>query len=272
MRNLPAAAILSALLGAFGVIVTAAAVPTTVPKYQKYDDYFRKYTARYFGDTADWRVFKAQGIVESGLRPTVVSPVGARGVMQIMPSTYADIRKHNKDAPLRDIDDPESNIAAGIWYARQEYSYWLRASEDKHHNQFMFGSYNAGRGTIMRAQKAAEAEKMNQRRWPSIERVAPHVQKWRYQETLSYVVAIYANLDSIARNGAVTGATISKDNGDGSTLPNKLKNFLDKFKKGWKPEWGGEIVGRVKGGFSAAKEGAAGAFDKIKPKLRRGGD
>src|SRR5215831_2691930 len=153
MRKLPAAAILSALLGAFGVIATAAPAPTTPPNFQKYDDDFKKYTARYFGDSADWRVFKAQGIVESGLRPTVVSPVGARGLMQIMPATYADIKKRNKDAKLKDIDDPESNIAAGIWYARQDYTYWVRQSEDKHRNQFMFGSYNAGRGTIMRAQK-----------------------------------------------------------------------------------------------------------------------
>src|SRR5438067_138996 len=114
MRSLPAAAAVSALIGAFGVIGMAAAVPPTAPNYQKYDDYFRKYTARYFGDAGDWRVFKAQAIVESGLKPTVVSPVGARGLMQIMPATYGDIRKRNKDAPLRDIDDPESNIAAGI--------------------------------------------------------------------------------------------------------------------------------------------------------------
>jgi membrane-bound lytic murein transglycosylase MltF len=253
----------------FAVVHTTASARATSPNDQKYDEFFKKYTARYFGNSVDWRVFKAQAIVESGLRKTVVSPVGARGVMQIMPATYADIKKRNKDAPLRGIDDPESNIAAGIWYVRQDDTYWLRASDDKQHYQFTFGSYNAGRGTIMRAQKAAEAEKMNQRRWPSIEKIAPHVQNWRYKETLSYVVAIYANLDSIGRNGVVTGATISKDNGDGSTLPDKLKDFLDRFKKGWKPEWGGEIVNSVKGGFAVAKEGF---LQKITPKLRRGGD
>src|SRR5262245_23499907 len=116
MRSHPAAAILAALFGAFAVIGTAASAPGTTPNDQKYDEYFKTYTARYFGSNVDWRLFKAQAIVESGLRPTVVSPVGARGVMQIMPATYADITKRNKDAPLRGIDDPESNIAAGIWY------------------------------------------------------------------------------------------------------------------------------------------------------------
>jgi soluble lytic murein transglycosylase-like protein len=267
MRRLPAAAILSALLGASGVILTSAPAAAPAPT-EKYDELFKKYTARYYGATADWRVFKAQAIVESGLRPNVVSPVGARGLMQIMPATYEDIRKRNKD-PLRGIDDPESNIAAGIWYSHQEAVYWVRAAEEKQHFQFTFGSYNAGRGTIMRAQKAAADEKLNQRRWPSIEKIAPHVPKWRYQETLSYVVAIYADLDSLAKDGVVKGATISKDNGDGSTLPKKLGDFLNKFKKGWKPEWGGEIVDSVKSGFSAAK---AGLLGKVVPKLRRGGD
>ena len=62
------------LLGVFAVVHTTASAPATSPDDQKYDEFFKKYTARYFGNSADWRVFKAQAIVESGLRPTVVSP------------------------------------------------------------------------------------------------------------------------------------------------------------------------------------------------------
>jgi membrane-bound lytic murein transglycosylase MltF len=62
----------------------------------------------------------------------------------------------------------------------------------------MFASYNAGEGTIMRARRTAMAEKLDQSRWPMIERVAPKVERWRYSETLGYVRTINANKDALA--------------------------------------------------------------------------
>jgi soluble lytic murein transglycosylase-like protein len=221
-----------------GVIVTASGNPPApaINGYQKYDDYFRKYTKRYFGDNADWRLFKAQGIVESNLKPNVVSGAGAHGVMQLMSSTYADARKRNKD--FGEIDNPEWNIAAGIWYAHQEWNYWDQESDKKFHRHFMLGSYNAGHGPLVRAQKLALAEKMNHKRWPTIERVAPRVQNWRYKETLAYVGSVFANLSSLDSKGHVKGPTISKDNGDAKSLPDKFKHFLSLFKhvKFWEDE------------------------------------
>src|SRR5215813_2941854 len=55
---------------------------------QRFDPTFRKYSKRFFGPAFDWRYFKAQGFAESGLKATAVSWVGARGVMQLMPSTF----------------------------------------------------------------------------------------------------------------------------------------------------------------------------------------
>jgi hypothetical protein len=57
----------------------------------------------------------------------------------------------------------------------------------------MFAGYNAGEGTIMRARKAASEAKLDDRTWPSIESVAPTVQRWRYPETLDYVRKIRKN-------------------------------------------------------------------------------
>src|SRR6266568_986457 len=55
---------------------------------ERYDPTFRKYTKRFFGPAFDWKYFKAQGFAESGLKADAQSWVGARGVMQLMPSTY----------------------------------------------------------------------------------------------------------------------------------------------------------------------------------------
>jgi hypothetical protein len=57
----------------------------------------------------------------------------------------------------------------------------------------MFGSYNAGEGTISRATAAAHAKQLDEMRWPNIEIVAPEVPRWRYRETLGYVkkIAMY---------------------------------------------------------------------------------
>ena len=81
----------------------------------KYDRYFKKYAKHYFGAGFDWRWFKAQGIAESGLRAGAVSPAGAKGIMQIIPTTFEEIRAKNPH--FRNIDDPQWNIAAVIYFS-----------------------------------------------------------------------------------------------------------------------------------------------------------
>ena len=83
---------------------------------ERYDPVFRKYTKRYFGPAFDWKYFKAQGFAESGLDSSAKSWVGARGVMQLMPSTYREIASKRPD--FGTIDQPEWNIAAGILHDR----------------------------------------------------------------------------------------------------------------------------------------------------------
>ena len=92
----------------------------------KYDTHFRKYAKRYFGPNVDWRWFKAQGIAESALQHKARSAVGAKGVMQIMPATFAEIRKKNPQ--FVNINEPRWNIAAGIYYDRYLYKKITRKS------------------------------------------------------------------------------------------------------------------------------------------------
>jgi soluble lytic murein transglycosylase-like protein len=166
---------------------------------ERYDDTFRKYTKRYFGPGFDWRLFKAQAMTESNLNPDATSRVGARGLMQLMPSTYEAIRSKNSE--IGEINDPEWNIAAGIYYSRQLWTQWAAGVADR--REFMFGSYNAGRGTILRAQKVAMEKSLNERVWPSIQNVAPEVPGWRHEETLNYVQRIQLSLERMDRKGRV---------------------------------------------------------------------
>jgi membrane-bound lytic murein transglycosylase F len=162
---------------------------------ERFDPVFRKYTRRYFGIGTDWTLFKAQGMAESDLTPTATSRVGARGIMQLMPSTYRQIQSALPHFGA--IDNPEWNIAAGILHDRDLWTLWKKDVPDDERWAFVFAGYNAGEGTIMRARRMAAAAQLNDRSWPSIERVAPTVERWRYAETLEYVRKIEANHRSL---------------------------------------------------------------------------
>jgi soluble lytic murein transglycosylase-like protein len=161
---------------------------------ERYDPTFRKYTKRYFGPAFDWKYFKAQGFAESGLKATALSWVGARGVMQLMPSTYQEIASHRPE--FGTIDQPEWNIAAGIMHDRYLWTLWQKDIPEEERHRFMFASYNAGEGTINRAIAVARING-GAPIWSSVELIAPTVQRWRYSETLGYVRRIdstYARL------------------------------------------------------------------------------
>jgi membrane-bound lytic murein transglycosylase F len=165
----------------------------------RYDETFRKYAKRYFGVGFDWRIFKAQGMTESRLDPDAKSGVGARGVMQLMPSTFKEIQSKNPE--MAAIDDVEWNIAAGISYDRQLWRQWSEAVEAADHHRFMFGSYNAGRVPILTAQRLARERQLDPRGWTAIERVAPEVPRWRHRETVDYVTRIGENLGRLDSKG-----------------------------------------------------------------------
>lgn len=121
-----------------------------------YDTHFRKYSKRYFGPHTDWRWFKSQAIAESGLDPKATSTAGAKGLMQIMPATFKEIR--NKNTHFHELQDPRWNIAAGIYYDRYLYGKWRTPPPGEERLYFAFGSYNAGYGRIYKAlQKAPDA-------------------------------------------------------------------------------------------------------------------
>jgi len=155
----------------------------------KYDHHFRKYSKRYFGPNFDWRWFKAQGIAESNLRPHARSRTGAVGVMQILPSTYKEIK--SKNPHLLGIKTPRWNIAAGIYYDRQMYKNWGKKDFSSHERlAFAFGSYNAGFGGVRKAYKKANKVHSKIETWDQVSSFSP-------KETRNYVKRIRGLMDGV---------------------------------------------------------------------------
>lgn len=195
-----AAAALTTVMGARQAATPAtpaAAPPATSPARQpkvttRYDHLFKKYSKHFFGAGFDWRLFKAQAMAESNLEPGATSRVGARGLMQLMPSTYALIE--STSPRYKAIDDPQSNIAAGISHDRGLWLTWGKQVAESDRALFMFASYNAGDVTIVRARDVAKKAQLDPAEWESVVEVAPNVKRWRYRETLGYVTTIEKNL------------------------------------------------------------------------------
>jgi membrane-bound lytic murein transglycosylase MltF len=184
------------------VVFAGAASAKAETVTDRYDETFRKYSQRFFGPGFDWRIFKAQAMAESNISMTAKSWVGARGIMQLMPATFKEIRSRNPE--MISVDKPEWNIAAGIYYDRQLWNQWeAQSGAAPDRRRFMFASYNAGRGTLLRAQEVAREKTLDPVVWPSIQTVAPEVPRWRHQETLGYIEHIETNGERMDQEGRV---------------------------------------------------------------------
>ncbi len=148
----------------------------------EYDKHFRKYTKRYFGPHYDWHWFKSQAIAESNLRPEVKSHRGAVGLMQILPSTFAEIKELNPH--FLNLEEPRWNVAAGIYYDRTLYRKWELPS-DQDRLYLAFASYNAGYVRMRRAYKRTPEPVES---WEQVEPQAP-------EETRGYVRRIRGLMD-----------------------------------------------------------------------------
>jgi membrane-bound lytic murein transglycosylase MltF len=155
-----------------------------------FDQHFQFYTNKYFGPHFNWHYFKAQAIAESRLSPEARSPKGAVGLMQILPSTFDDIVSKNRDIE-GDIKDPRSNIAAGIFYNKTLWEGWSGDRSFQDRLNFTFASYNAGKSTILKAQKIAIEKGLNPYSWMSITKVLPVINKNKSLETIVYVNRIH---------------------------------------------------------------------------------
>src|SRR5512139_369278 len=142
---------------------------------------FQKYGKQY---DVDWLLMAAQGYQESQLNQNVRSPVGAIGVMQIMPAT-------GKELNVGNIGQTEPNIHAGVKYMRfminQYYEKEPMTKLDK--ALFAFASYNAGPARIRQLRQEAARRGLDPNVWfGNVELVAAEKIG---RETVTYVGNIY---------------------------------------------------------------------------------
>jgi membrane-bound lytic murein transglycosylase MltF len=143
--------------------------------------YLRRYSDQY---QLDYLLMAAQGYQESGLDQRKKSPVGAVGVMQVMPATGNDMNVGN-------IAEIESNIHAGVKYMRFmiDRYYANEPMEPVDKVLFTFASYNAGPARIRQLRQRAEQRGLNPNKWFNNVEVIASERIGR--ETVQYVSNIY---------------------------------------------------------------------------------
>jgi membrane-bound lytic murein transglycosylase MltF len=161
--------------------VDKASVDTQRRRFAEVAKYFQSYGDRY---GFDWLLVAAQGYRESGLDQQVRSPVGAIGIMQLMPPT-------GEAMGVGSIYEAENNVHAGVKYMRTMLDVYFKdaslSAEDR--ALFAFAAYNAGPGRVARLRAEAEKTGLDPNRWfGSVERVAA---RRIGQETVRYVRDIY---------------------------------------------------------------------------------
>ena len=118
----------------------------TSGRLSPYDELIKEYSEKI---DWDWRLLASLMYQESRFYPDAESWAGAKGLMQLMPSTAARFGVNN-------LADPEQSINGGVQFIK-----WLnnilsdRLTEDSERIKFILASYNVGLGHVLDARALA---------------------------------------------------------------------------------------------------------------------
>ena len=115
-------------------------------KENEYDELIKKYSSE---NDLDFYLVKAIIKVESNFNPDAISKVNAKGLMQLLPSTYIWISNNETDD---DIFDPDINIHYGCKYLKYLFSKFKEI-------ETVLAAYNAGEGNVSEWLKSTEYSK-----------------------------------------------------------------------------------------------------------------
>ena len=142
---------------------------------------FKKYGAEY---KLDYLLMAAQGYQESTLDHSVRSPVGAIGVMQVMPPTAKELK-------VGDVTRIDANVHAGVKYMRFMMDQYFKDEPMDTLNKGLmtFAAYNAGPGRLRQLRREAAERGLDPNLWfGNVERIAS---ERIGRETVTYVSNIY---------------------------------------------------------------------------------
>ncbi|MDO5651910.1 MAG: lytic transglycosylase domain-containing protein [Moraxella sp.] len=151
---------------------TTAATPSRSANRNAYDHLIRAASARHGVDAA---LIKAIIHTESAFNPSARSPVGAMGLMQLMPGTARDMGVMNAWDPVQNIEGGTKYLA---WLMRQF-----------NNRDYVVAAYNAGLGNVRK-----------------------HGGIPPFRETQNYVKSVNSRYASLYRNDAgISGAYIAQN-------------------------------------------------------------
>ncbi|MBD5163252.1 MAG: transglycosylase SLT domain-containing protein [Bacteroidales bacterium] len=124
----------------------------------KYDDLFKKYAPEVGWD---WRLLAAQAYTESRFKPNARSWVGARGLMQIMPSTARGYR-----TSVSQLGNPETSLKVATKLINDLDSYLVKyVPNDKERLKFVIAAYNVGIAHVYDAIALAKKYDLDPQKW-----------------------------------------------------------------------------------------------------------
>jgi membrane-bound lytic murein transglycosylase F len=152
----------------------------------------------------DWRLIAAQIYQESHLNPWAKSHAGARGLMQILPSTGTSLG-------VRDLFDPVQNINAGVQHLKNLFEHFDTA-KGQDRLLIALAAYNIGEGHIHDARKLARKKGLDPNKWESLSKTLPLLRYKKYYrhtkygfcrgtEPLRYIKQIMIYYDVLKRQG-----------------------------------------------------------------------
>ena len=135
----------------------------------------------------DWRLIAAQCYQESGFDPRAVSWAGAKGLMQIIPSTA-------KLLGIKNIYDPAENIDAGCRYLKQLQEKFKDVRNRNDKICFTLAAYNGGYHHIRDAMNLARKNGKNPYSWNDVRFFVRNLDKPQYYN------------DPVVKNGFMIGS------------------------------------------------------------------
>jgi membrane-bound lytic murein transglycosylase MltF len=133
--------------------------PNELSKLDTVVKYMKQYGERY---SWDWIAVAAQAYQESALVHSKVSPAGAIGIMQVLPSTASQ-----RPIYIKDISSIENNIHAGVKYLNFIRGHYFSdpAISVVDRVDFSWAAYNAGPTRIQKLRKRAAKRGYDPNKW-----------------------------------------------------------------------------------------------------------